>query len=62
MDYVGIDAVEFGAADMQEASRFFTGWGLKRIASTRAGMVFETGIGSQVVVRPELIHRSCAPV
>ena len=53
MDFVGIDAVEFGAADMKEANRFFTEWGLKRISSSRAGSVFETGIGSQLVVRPE---------
>jgi catechol 2,3-dioxygenase-like lactoylglutathione lyase family enzyme len=52
MDFMGIDAVEFGAADMQQAGKLFADWGLQRQSSSLAGMVFRTQLGSQVVVRP----------
>jgi catechol 2,3-dioxygenase-like lactoylglutathione lyase family enzyme len=53
MDFVGIDSVVFGAPDLKLARKLFTDWGLKKIADSAAGVVFETGGGGQVVVRPE---------
>ena len=53
MDFVGIDAVIFGATDLKLARKLFTDWGLKKIADGARGLVFETAIGNQVVVRPE---------
>jgi catechol 2,3-dioxygenase-like lactoylglutathione lyase family enzyme len=53
MDFIGIDTVVFGAPDLKHARRFFADWGLKKIADSASGLVFETGIGSQIVVRPE---------
>ncbi len=53
MAIVGIDSVVYGSPDLKVARKFFGDWGLKKIADTRAGLTFETGIGSQIVVRPE---------
>lgn len=52
MAFVGIDTVVFSAPDMKQARRFFVDWGVRRVRDGRAGAVFETEIGSQVVLRP----------
>ena len=52
MTFVGIDAVVYAADDMKLARRFFTDWGLKKIKATQSQTVFETAIGSQVVLYP----------
>jgi catechol 2,3-dioxygenase-like lactoylglutathione lyase family enzyme len=52
MAFVGIDAVVYGATDMGEARRMFLDWGLKKKSDTRAGLVFATELGAEVVVRP----------
>lgn len=53
MAIIGIDSVTYGSPDLKAARRFFIDWGLKKIADSRSGLVFETGIGSQIIVRPE---------
>jgi len=53
VDFVGIDTVVFGATDLKLARKLFTDWGLARIADRGSSLVFETAIGSQVVLRPE---------
>ncbi len=52
MTFVGIDAVVFAADDMNLARRFFTDWGLKKTKATATRTVFETAIGSEVVLYP----------
>ena len=52
MTFVGIDAVVYAADDIKLARRFFTDWGLKKTKATRSQTVFETAIGSQVVLYP----------
>lgn len=52
MAFVGIDTVVFSPPDMKEARRFFADWGLRRVRDGRSGTVFETEIGSQIVLRP----------
>lgn len=52
MAFVGIDTLVFTAPDMAKARRFFTDWGLAKIADSRRGMAFATAIGSRIVVRP----------
>jgi catechol 2,3-dioxygenase-like lactoylglutathione lyase family enzyme len=49
----GIDAVVFGVADMAEAKRFLTDWGLTQISATDDKLVFETRDGAQAIVRPK---------
>lgn len=53
MAFAGIESVVYGATDINLARRLFSDWGLDRLRSGRSGTVFETGIGSRVVVRPE---------
>jgi len=53
MAFVGIDAVVFGATDMAQARRMFLDWGLKKLEDNRAGLVFATELGGQVIVRPD---------
>ena len=54
MTFIGIDSVLFAAPDMNEARRFFSDWGLGKSKTTATRTVFETEIGSQVVLmRPE---------
>ncbi len=52
MAITGLDTITFTAPDMAEAKRFFTDWGLKRVSSGKSTTVFETAIGSRVVLRP----------
>ena len=52
MTFVGIDAVVYAADDMKLARRFFTDWGLKKIKANQTQTVFETAIGSQIVLYP----------
>ena len=53
MAFVGIDAVVYGAKDITQARRMFLDWGLKKRSDTRAGLVFATELGAEVVVRPD---------
>ena len=53
MAIIGIDSVTYGSPDLKAARKFFLDWGLKKLADSRSGMIFETGIGSQIIVRPE---------
>jgi catechol 2,3-dioxygenase-like lactoylglutathione lyase family enzyme len=53
MAFIGIDTVVFGASDLRIARRFFGDWGLRKLKDNASGLIFETGIGSQVVVRAE---------
>ena len=50
--FVGIDAVVFGAPDLPAARKIFSDFGLKKIRDTKAGLVFTTEIGSEIIVRP----------
>jgi catechol 2,3-dioxygenase-like lactoylglutathione lyase family enzyme len=53
MAILGVDSIVFGAADLGEARRLFSEWGLKKLADRRSGLVFATELGNQVIVRPE---------
>ncbi len=48
----GIDAVVFGVADLAEAGRFLTDWGLTRVSEDADRLVFRTRDGTQAIVRP----------
>ena len=61
MTYVGIDAVVYAADDVKLARRFFTDWGLKKIKATQSQTVFETAIGSQVILYPSASKRLPSP-
>ena len=61
MTYVGIDAVVYAADDVKLARRFFTDWGLKKIKSNQSQTIFETAIGSQVVIYPSDSKRLPSP-
>jgi len=61
MTFIGIDSVVFAADDMKLARRFFTDWGLKKITATPGATVFETAIGSQVVLYPPGSRRPPPP-
>lgn len=52
MDYTGIESVTYGVSNMQKGLRFFTDWGLKKVANGKSGTLFETQDGSRVVLRP----------
>ncbi len=52
MAVIGLDTVIFTAPDMARARKFFTDWGLRRVRSGKSGTVFETEIGSQIILRP----------
>lgn len=53
MAIIGLDTVVFTAPDMAQARAFFTDWGLRKVSSGKSGAVFETEIGSRVIVRPK---------
>lgn len=52
MKFIGIESVLYAARDMKKSKRFFSDWGLKKIKDGSAGVVFETKIGSQIILRP----------
>jgi hypothetical protein len=52
MTFIGIESVVYAARDMKKSKRFFSDWGLKKIKDSSAGAVFETKIGSQIILRP----------
>lgn len=52
MAFTGLNSVLFSAPDMKKARKFYTDWGLRKVSDSRAGAVFETQVGSQVIVRP----------
>ncbi len=52
MKFIGIESVLYAARDMNKSKRFFSDWGLKKIKDGSAGVVFETKIGSQIILRP----------
>ena len=51
MDYTGIESVHFGSADMAQSKRFFSDWGLTKVAASAKLLRFQTGNGAEVVVR-----------
>jgi catechol 2,3-dioxygenase-like lactoylglutathione lyase family enzyme len=53
MAFTGVDAVVFGVADMAEARRFLTDWGLRETLAQPDRLVFETQDGGEVIVRPQ---------
>lgn len=52
MAFTGVDAFVFGVADMAEARRFLTDWGLRERLAQPDRLVFETQDGGEVIVRP----------
>ena len=50
MDYLGIERVIFGAAELDEPRRFFSDWGLTRRSNSRSRVVFATGNGSAIEI------------
>ena len=52
MAVIGLDSVVFTAPDMARARAYFTDWGLRKVSSGKAGAVFETEIGSRIILRP----------
>ncbi len=52
MALLGIDAVVFGVADMNEAKRFLDDWGVTPVAATSEQLVYRTQDGAEVIVRP----------
>lgn len=48
----GIDAVTFGVADIGECKRFLDDWGVRPITTSSDRLVYETGDGGEVIVRP----------
>ena len=53
MDFTGIASITYSAADMAEAKRLFTDWGLTKVSATRTRLVFETATGNRIEVRPD---------
>lgn len=52
MTFTGLFSTTYAAPDMKEAKRFFGDWGLEKIAEGRDGVIFETSLGCQVIIRP----------
>ena len=52
MTIIGIDAVTYGAAEPEQAARFFADWGLARKSRSRSKAVLETVDRCQIVIRP----------
>jgi catechol-2,3-dioxygenase len=52
MTFTGLSAITYAAPDMKQARRFFSDWGLRKVRSSRAGSVYETTAGCEVVLRP----------
>lgn len=52
MKFTGIETLVFSSPDMKTAKRFYADWGLKKVSDSRAGLVFETAVGSRIIVRP----------
>ncbi len=52
MAIIGLDTAIFAAPDMGKARKFFTDWGLNRVSTSKSKTVFETEIGSQVILMP----------
>ena len=48
----GVHRVVFSAPDMKKARRYFTDWGMRKVRQDRAGTVFDTLAGSEIVLRP----------
>jgi len=51
MAFTGLHTVLFAPPDMKKAKRFFADWGLREVANTRGTAVYETQIGSKVVLK-----------
>ncbi len=51
MDFIGIDAVVFGVADLQQCQRFLDDWGTRRISAEHDCLVYETQDGAEIIVR-----------
>jgi len=53
MAITGIASVLFGAQDMETMQRFLADWGLRKVSGGKTGAVYETAVGSTIVVKPE---------
>src|SRR3954467_14502800 len=60
MSIVGLQRVTYGVADLADAARFWTDFGLKSIPSADDERVFATQEGAEVVLRP-LDHAGLPP-
>ena len=52
MAYTGLHTVLFSAPDMKKSRKFFADWGLRKVSDDKKGAVFETQVGSRVIIRP----------
>jgi catechol 2,3-dioxygenase-like lactoylglutathione lyase family enzyme len=53
MTFTGIASVVYGTPELALAGKLFSDWGLKSVRRGKTGQVFETGVGGEVIVRPE---------
>lgn len=53
MAFTGIASVVYGAPDPAQARKLFSDWGLTSVKRGKAEQVFETGVGGEVIARPE---------
>jgi len=61
MKFTGIHTLVFSSSNMKAARRFYADWGLKKVSDGRAGAVFETAVGSRIIVRPTTAKALPAP-
>lgn len=52
MAFTGLYSVLFSAPDMKKARKFYADWGLRKISDGRTGAIYETEVGSRVIIRP----------
>lgn len=53
MAYTGIASIVYGTPDLALARKLFSDWGLAPVRQGKAGALFHTGVGGEVVARPE---------
>jgi catechol 2,3-dioxygenase-like lactoylglutathione lyase family enzyme len=51
MSFTGLFSTTYCAPNLKEAKKFFSDWGLRKVKDTPAGVVFETSLGCQVILR-----------
>ena len=52
MAIIGLHTAIYAAPNMAKARKFFTDWGLKRVSTSKSATVFETEVGSRVILKP----------
>ncbi|MBT5050802.1 MAG: glyoxalase [Rhodospirillaceae bacterium] len=52
MAFTGLYSTLFSAPDMKKARRFYADWGLKKVSDSKSGVIYETQVGSRVIVKP----------